>query len=228
MKAVLVLAASFLRQNRWLMLAFVGWPFLLSAFEWSPQHTANLDDVKAIMQQEIFYGLAIVDFLASAAIYNEKRSRRIAGVLSKGVSRAQYLLGLVVGSTVFGGMYFIAVAASLLWLLGTSAAELHQGAILVIDGVVAMAWIAALALLFSVFLHPMLAAAISGVIAFAPLVMTSSSVILPLTTMIRGMSPLPGSQFAWPSIFIALLESAVFVLVGSPLFQRSDVAVNLE
>ena len=26
MKTVLLLAASFLRQNRWLMLAFVGWP----------------------------------------------------------------------------------------------------------------------------------------------------------------------------------------------------------
>lgn len=149
-------------------------------------------------------------------------------MLSKGVSRAQYLLGLVLGSTVFGGVYFVAVAASLLWLLGTSAAELYQGAILVISGVVAMAWIAALALLFSVFLHPMLAAAVSGAIAFAPLAMTSSSMILPLTTMIRGMSSLPGSQFAWPSIFIALLESAIFVLVGSPLFQRSDVAVNLE
>lgn len=225
---VLLLAASFLRQNRWLMLAFVGWPFLLAAFEWSPHHAANLDDVNAILQQEVFYGLAIADFLASAAIYNEKRSRRIVGVLSKSVSRAQYLLGLLGGSTVFGGVYFIAVAASLLWLRGFGSADLHQTAVLVICGMVASGWIAALALLFSVVLHPLLAAAIAGVIGFAPLALTGASTLLPLTEIMRGMSSLSNQQFGWPSILMSVVESALFVVIGSALFQRVDVAVNLE
>jgi hypothetical protein len=228
MKTVLLLAASFLRQNRWLMLAFVGWPFLLAAFEWSPHHAANLDDVNAILQQEIFYGLAIADFLASAAIYNEKRSRRIVGVLSKSVSRAQYLLGLLGGSTVFGGVYFIAVAASLLWLRGFGSAALHQTAVLVICGIVASGWIAALALLFSVILHPLLAAAIAGIIGFAPLALANSSLFLPLTVLMRGMSSLAAPRFGGYWIVISLLESAFFVLIGSALFQGGDVAVNLE
>lgn len=228
MRTVLLLGASFIRQNRWLMLAFVGWPFLMSAFEWSPHHALNLDDVNAMVQEEVFYGLAIADFLASAAIYNEKRSRRIAGVLSKSVSRTQYLLGLIAGSTVFGGVYFVAIAASLMWLLGTSAAELHHAAVLIICGVVAGGWVAALAVLFSVVLHPIVAAAVAGIIAFAPLALTGAPIFLPLSALIRGMTSLSASNFEWPSIIIALLETAIFVLIGSPLFQRSDVAVNLE
>ena len=228
MRAVLLLAGSFIRQNRWLMLAFVGWPFLMSAFEWSPHHAVNLEDVNAILQQEVFYGLAIADFLASAAIYNEKRSRRIAGVLSKGVSRAQYLLGLIAGSAVFGGVYFVAIAASVMWLLGSSSSELHRAAVLMICGIVASGWVAALAVLFSVVLHPILAAAIAGIIVFAPLAMTGDSIFLPLTVLVRGMTSLSARDFEWPSILIALVETAIFLLVGSPLFQRSDVAVNLE
>src|ERR1700738_3219775 len=105
---ILLLAQSFIRQNRWLLLAFVLWPFLLGAFVWSPHHGAARDDVSAIMQQELFYGVAVVAFLASSAIYNEKRSRRIIGVLAKAVSRAQYLLGIVLGTACFAVVYFAA------------------------------------------------------------------------------------------------------------------------
>lgn len=228
MRTILLLGASFIRQNRWLMLAFVGWPFLLSAFEWFPHHAARLEDVSAIMQQEVFYGLAIADFLASAAIYNEKRSRRIVGVLSKSVSRAQYLMGLVAGSTVFGGIYFIAVAASSLWLLGTGSSELYQAAVLVVCGIIASAWIAALALLFAVILHPLLAAGIAGIIGLAPLALTGASVFLPLSIIIGRMSSPSTPRLAWPAVLIAVVESALFVMMGSALFQGSDVAVNLE
>lgn len=229
MRTILLLGGGFVRQNRWLMLAFAAWPFLMSGFEWSPHHAASVDDVNAIMQQEIFYGLAIADFLASAAIYNEKRSRRIAGVLSKGVSRAQYLLGLLAGSTVFGVVYFLAVVASRLWLLGTSAAELRQAAVLAVSGAVATVWIAALALLFSVILHPLLAAPITGVIAFLPMaLLPRASESLPLTVILPTLSSVAALKLAWFSILIALIESAAFVMIASALFRRSDVAVNLE
>jgi ABC-type transport system involved in multi-copper enzyme maturation permease subunit len=226
MKAILLLGMTFIRQNRWLTLAFVAWPFLLSAFEWSPYHAPNPDDISAMLQQEIFYGLGIAMFLASSAIYNEKRSRRILGVLSKGVSRAQYLVGLLAGSTVFGFLYFIAIAASLLWVLASF--DLTQIGILLICGLFATAWIVALALLFSVVLHPILAAVVAGAIAFAPLALNSIPALLPLSAIVRTMTSTPAQHFPSLSIFIAALESAAFVLIGSGLFQYSDVAVNVE
>jgi ABC-type transport system involved in multi-copper enzyme maturation permease subunit len=120
MTPVLLLAKSFIRQNRWLLLAFVFWPFLLGAFVWSPHHAAARSEVSELLQQEIFYGVAVATFLISTAIYNEKRSRRIIGVLSKAVSRAQYLVGLVLGSGFFALVYFVAVGTSLIWLAGVS------------------------------------------------------------------------------------------------------------
>src|SRR5690242_15486374 len=98
---VLLLAKSFIRQNRWLLIAFVLWPFLLGAFTWSPEHRANKTEAMEILQQEVFYGVAVVAFLASSAVYNEKRSRRIIGVLSKGISRGQYLCGLLLACAGF-------------------------------------------------------------------------------------------------------------------------------
>ncbi|PYX95732.1 MAG: hypothetical protein DMG63_18455, partial [Acidobacteria bacterium] len=66
---VLLLAKSFLRQNRWLLLAFVALPLLLGAFLWSPHQSASRQDVAEMVQQEMFYGIAVVTFLASSAIY---------------------------------------------------------------------------------------------------------------------------------------------------------------
>jgi ABC-type transport system involved in multi-copper enzyme maturation permease subunit len=180
-----------------------------------------------MLQQEIFYGLGIAMFLASSAIYNEKRSRRIIGVLSKGVSRAQYLLGLLAGSTAFGFLYFIAIIASLLWVLGGASLDLNQIGILLVCGLFATAWIVALALLFSVVLHPIFAAVVAGAIAFTPMALDGVSVLLPLNAIVHTVTSIP-ARFPSLSIFIAAVECAAFMLIGSGLFQHSDVAVNIE
>src|SRR5690349_17241822 len=70
MNVMALLARNFVRQNRWLLLAFVLWPFLLGAFEWSPHHAADPETVAGLLKQEIFYGVVVVQFLASSAIYN--------------------------------------------------------------------------------------------------------------------------------------------------------------
>ena len=162
MMPVLLLAKSFIRQNRWLLLAFVLWPFLLGAFVWAPHHAAARDDVAEIVQQEIFYGVAVAAFLTSSAIYNEKRSRRIIGVLSKAVSRSEYLLGLMLGSGCFAAAYFIAVGVSMIWLLGFSDSIPSISLKVLWQGIIASLWIASLALLFSTFLYPFIAAALAG------------------------------------------------------------------
>ena len=46
MISVLLLAKNFLRQNRWLLLAFAAFPFLLGAFLRSPHHAASQQDVQ--------------------------------------------------------------------------------------------------------------------------------------------------------------------------------------
>jgi hypothetical protein len=228
MMPVVLLSGSFVRQNRWLLLAFAAWPFLMGLFFWSPHHAANREDVIGLLQQEVFYGIAVVGFLASSALYNEKRSRRIVGVLSKNVSRAQYLLGFLVGAGVFAFGYFVAVGTSSLWLLGHSEAIVKAALAIIVRGVTASVWIASLALLFSTFLYPFIAAAVAGAAAFLPLALAHrSNILAPVGSLFAG-SDLLSPTIIWPVVGISLFECAIFLLVGAQIFAHRDVTVSLE
>lgn len=217
-----------MRQNRWLLLAFVGWPFLLGAFLWSPNHAASRQDVAEIVQQETFYGTAVVTFLVSSTIYNEKRSRRIIGVLSKAVSREQYLLGLLLGSACFAAAYFASIGAAALWLLGVSQASTNAALAVFARGNVASLWTASIALFFSTFLYPFLAAAIAAALAFAPVALSASNPLLaPVAVLLGGSDPLVTLVPFWTAI-AALAEAAIILPLAAQVFIRRDVTVSVE
>lgn len=227
MTPISLLARSFMRQNRWLMLAFVLWPFLFGTLLSMPQRpTAN--EVQEIAVQEIFYGVAVVGFLASSAVHNERRSRRILGVLSKAVSRAEYLAGLLLASACFAGIYFLSVSASLMWLLKPSTSLLASCAALFVHAVIAALWIASLSLMFSIVLHPLLAAALAGAAAFAPFAAAGPS---SLWAPVANLTKAAGSfhhQWLWPALAAGILESAIFFVVASAAFARRDVTGSIE
>jgi ABC-type transport system involved in multi-copper enzyme maturation permease subunit len=228
MSAVLLLAKSFIRQNRWLLLAFVFWPFLLGAFIWSPQHRANKVEVMELVQQEVFYGVAVVAFLASSAVYNEKRSRRIIGVLSKGVSRAQYSWGFLSACAAFDVIYFAAVAASVVWLLGASGPTMRACIYLVLQGFSAAFWAAALSLLFATFLHPFLAAAVAGSAAFAPLAAAKPNALIASAAILMNSAGGLAPNVAWSAVLAAVLEGVAFMFIAIRIFTTRDVTVNIE
>ena len=224
---VLLIAKSFVRQNRWLLMALAAWPFVIGAFLWSPHGKASSTDVADLLQQEVFYGVAVITFLASSAIYNDRRSRRIIGVLSKGVSRTQYLLGLLVGGVCCAAAYFAAVVGSVLWLVGYSHTALTALLALFLYGCLACMWMAALALLFSTFAYPFFAAAIAvGVAAIPFAVARAKSIIVPSALIHDALSFAPAVN--WTMMLIALLESAAILGLGSIIFAHRDVTVSVE
>lgn len=227
MISILLLAKNFIRQNRWLLLAFVLWPLLLGSLVRSPGEPTTAD-LSEILQQEMFYGLVVVAFLASSAIYNEKRSRRIVAVLSKAVSRAQYLLGFLVGAICFAGVYFVAVGASVVWFMKYPHVTFMATATWLGQGLIASIWISSAALLFSTFLHPFIAAALTGVAAFAPLALPHQSVILtPMTMLIESLT-VATATISWTAVSIAAVESVIFITAGASIFARRDVIVSIE
>jgi hypothetical protein len=228
MMPFVLLAKSFIRQNRWLLLAFVFWPLVLGAFVWAPHHAAAQDEVMDIIQQEVFYGVAVATFLISSAIYNEKRSRRIIGVLSKAVSRTQYLLSLVLGVGCFASVYLIAVCASMMWLAGVSDSTLSICWALLLHAVIATMWMASLALLFSTFLYPFVAAAFAGAIGFAPFALSSVNLVLtPMPVLLENIGK-GALMMNWEACGLALFESVLFIVVAARIFSVRDLAVNIE
>src|SRR5271154_7504864 len=84
-----------LYQNRWIYLFLMLWPFGMAAILLVPAAKPETDDVLSILHQECLYGLGLVAFTGGALLGNEQRSRRIASVLSRAVSRRQYFFALV-------------------------------------------------------------------------------------------------------------------------------------
>ena len=228
MTPVLLLAKSFMRQNRWLLLAFVCWPFLLAAILWFPHQTTSRDDISEMAQMEIRYGVVVVAFLASSAIYNEKRSRRIIGVLSKAVSREQYLGGLLLGSAYFAVAYYAAIGAAILWLTGVSSQVTRGVFVVFVNGTLASLWTASVALLLSTFLHPFFAAALAAGVAVAPFALRDANVfVAPVGALLAGSDPLATSMSP-AAIAAAAIESALLLVLAAQIFMRRDVAVNIE
>jgi hypothetical protein len=227
MKSSLLLASDTVRQNRWLLLAFVLWPFLLGAFVWSPRRHAQIDDVAAIVQQELLYGLAIAAFLSSSTIRNEERSRRIIGVLSKAVTRWQYLLGILLGAIVSAAIYFMTVGLGVLWLIGSTPSILRYVAFLALNGVVAAGWIAACALMLSVFLHPVVSAAMALAAAYARFAVSPGEDVLPALRPREYLLVNFGILHNW-LIFAVLSEVVIIFILASKLFSLRDVAVSIE
>ncbi|HWY70420.1 MAG TPA: hypothetical protein VNX88_17265 [Terriglobales bacterium] len=228
MTPILLLAKSFVRQNRWLLLALVGWPFLLGGFLRIPHQTTSREDVSEIVQMEVRYGVVVLAFLASSAIYNEKRSRRIIGVLSKAVSREQYLAGLLLGSAYFAMAYFASIGAATLWLIGVSDLVARAVLTVFVCGIVASLWTAAVALFLSTLLYPFFAAAIAAALAFAPFALRDANPFLaPVAALLGGSDPFAAS-IPLSAIITGLAESAIILLLAAQVFVRRDVAVSIE
>lgn len=77
--------------NRWLWLLLVLWPWGMAAILLAGGLHPAPEDVEAALEQQSIYGLALVAFAGGALLGNEQRSRRIVLVLSRAVSRRQYL-----------------------------------------------------------------------------------------------------------------------------------------
>lgn len=224
----LLIAKAFLWQNRWLLVAFGCWPVLLGAFTWSPHHGANPADVTEVVQQEMFYGSAVITFLAGSAIHNERRSRRIVTVLSKAIGRSQYLLGLLLGSLAFAAAYFVMVGIVSLSIGGWSISNVAGSASLLLNGIVAAFWLSSLALALSTFLHPLLAGFLAGGAGFAPLALSGTHLLLcPLTALIANVNPF-SSEVSCTAVIAAGAESIVFFYLGAQIFVRRDLGAAVE
>ena len=122
------------------------------------------DDALFLLKQQAVYGVVFTAFLASSAIYNQRRSRRILAVLSKAVSRAEYLAGLEVGFLVAAAVYSAAVGVLGAWVFaraGFSAAHAIPIAFMLFA---ASALAGSVALLFSTFLSPLFAIALTAIV----------------------------------------------------------------
>ena len=165
LERIALVTSKLVGQNRVLLVLFLLWPCALSAIVWFASHGSPVtEDVVAILEQELFYGLVLVGLGASVAFGTEQRARRVQQALGRAVSRWEYLLAL-------GAAAYLPFAAYVLvWFVnaGAFATVLHLRLPLLIPTTIAELlcglMLCAAGLLASVLMPQMLAGGATGLL----------------------------------------------------------------
>jgi ABC-type transport system involved in multi-copper enzyme maturation permease subunit len=235
MKPIWLIAGNFLREQRWPVVILLGWVVLLSAAAGFSDLRRTPEDVFMLFQQVAVYILVFSLFFGASAIRNELRTRRILAVLSKGISRRQYIAGLLLGIVLAIAIYCVALGMAGAWVLPHVGVPAMRFGLLLLGLAVASLLTACLALFFSIFLHPLLATGATLVIVGAPLLVevvwnSPWAALVPVYAILQGFLNLSQGATAFQGwlILLALGETALVWLVSAWLFSWKDVAVAVE
>jgi hypothetical protein len=189
------------------------------------------EDTLFMLRSTSMYGLAFTGLLSASAINNERRTRRILAVLSKGIGRGEYLAGLLTGSMLASGVYCATIFAA--GYLGT-----HKIVALLPFAVMLTALYlltATVAMTFSTLFHPLMASAAAGLFLAAEGFVARAlggvwRSLLPPWTLVESAVNYgaPGWTAPWGACLAAVIHALVFWMVASAIFARRDIAVALE
>jgi ABC-type transport system involved in multi-copper enzyme maturation permease subunit len=235
MKGVLLLATAFVRHNLWLLIMLLIWPWLFSGML-SVAGENRTSDYAANLQQEAFYGILIIGFMAAAALNNEQKSRRVIAVLSKAVSRREYLGSFLVGVFIVGLSFTFSVAAATWFATLHIHAPLANLPAFLIAVLISILWIGSLSLMFSTFLPPLLTTIFTGVtVGITLLALRSASagwrLLAPTSSILSALAanPLnPSWSVSWSSLVSAAIQILVFLAIGAWAFQYRDLTRAIE
>ena len=236
MRAVGLIAVNLLRQQRWIVLLLVAYVAVLMGAGTAVTIHGNYRDLIFLIRQLGSYAVLLGFFSGAVAVHNERRSRRILGVLSKGIERKQYLAGLLLGIALMIGVYGAALGmagAAALLALGLPVERLLPFLVVLLA---ACLLAAVLAMFFATFLNPWFALAVSGAVAALPPLLAQLTgggweIVLPVYGLGASLSNFAvhrSWQPAWEMVGVALAESLALWLAASWIFARRDITVAVE
>jgi len=230
-----LIAGNFAREQRWplffLLLWVLGWAlFGLLDPERGPE------DALMIFRQLAVYSVTFGVFFGSSAVQADQRSRRVLAVLSKGISRAEYILGLLTGMGLVLGIFCLCMGFTATWLLGRFGFNIGSLWFGMLALWTACLLTASLTLALSTFLPPLFAAIATGTLAGIPALLAfRGDVVSKFVIPVYGLvEPLIAANFtpSWhfhPLLVLAgWIETALFWMIASWIFSRRDLAVAAE
>jgi ABC-type transport system involved in multi-copper enzyme maturation permease subunit len=235
-KPVLLIAVNFVREQRWPILTLLLWVLLLAFLGLVTDIQRQREDLLFVFKQDAVYVLAFSVFFGGSAIYNERRSRRILGVLSKAVGRQQYLSGLVLGVTIASAVYCFTLGLTGSWTLGAAGFPISRVWFLMVCLVAACMLAGTVALMFSTFLNPFFAAGATAMVLGLPALASQIfgarwGYVIPVwelgATVLNSSFNSPG-RASWVPVLLAGGETLAFWLLSARIFAYVDIAVAVE
>jgi hypothetical protein len=233
MKPILLLGANFVRSQFLLLAIVLAYVVCLSSFL---AFHEQLPDLIFFIRQQAIYGVGLGALVMVPALQNERKSRRVLSVLSKGIHRWQYLGGLLCGAIVVAGVFCLEVGLAAVWLARQASMPVTGLAELMLTLFFACAAGAATALFCSVFLHPLLALPATVMLLLFPYAAEMNGLhtpgyFFPVSATLRLVFNFtfqrPGSGLL-PIGAAALIHVALFWMAAWAIFARQDVTVAPE
>ena len=235
MRAILLIAVNFVREQRWPIFVLLLWVLLLAFLGLIADIQRQREDLLFIFKQVAVYVVVFSVFFGGSAIHNERKSRRILAVLSKAVGRQQYLSGLVLGVTIACTIYCFALGITGSWTLGEAGFSVRQVWFLMLYLIVASMLAGTIALMFSTFLNPFFAAGATAMVLGLPAVAAHVGArweyvipIYSLSAAVLKSSFKPAGDALWFPLGLAVVETIVFWALAARIFSRMDIAVAVE
>jgi len=236
MRPVVLIGMNFVREQRWPLFFLLAWVLGFAVFGFLVASQTAAEDALMIFKQLTFYGVVFAVFFGSSALHSDLRSHRIFAVLSKAVSRGQYLAGLLAGIAFVLGAFCLCTGLAGTWVLtryGFDIGQLWWGILALFTACVLMA---SLALCLSVFLPALFAAMGSGFLTGLPVMLTlrgagPARYFIPIYALLE---PLLEADFrlSWHAsagiVVLGLLETALFVVAATCIFSGRDVVTGSE
>ena len=236
MRPILLIAENFAREQRWPLFFLLLWVLGWATFGVFEDPRTGPDDALMIFRQLAVYSVTFGVFFGSSAIQADQRSRRILAVLSKGISRRQYVFGLLLGIAAVLGLFCLCMGFTASWLLGRFGFD--KGAMWF--GILAL-WTAclltaSLTLSLATFLPSLFAAIGAGTVAGIPALLAMrgdafSKYVIPVHGLLE---PLIRADFyrGWHAsygvVVLGWVETAAFWLLAAWIFSRRDLSVAVE
>ncbi len=236
MRAVSLIASNFLREHRWPVVILFAWIVVtaLAAGGFGRDRVVP-DDVVFYVQQQAVYICVFSAFLAADAIHNERKSRRILLVLSKAISRGQYLLAVILGTSAMAVAYALVFGLCGVWLTARAAlpsGQLWSVVLLIMAGSVITATVA---MFFSTFLNPYIATALTLLLFCGPGAVHAQRHAwslwlpgLPILVDVMHFNFRSDWVMNWYAAVLAILEAAIVWMLAAAVFSRRDIAIPVE
>jgi hypothetical protein len=236
MKAVLLIAVNYVREQRWPIFVLLLWILLLAFLGLISDVSHEREELLFIFKQVAVYVVVFSIFFGGSAIYNERKTRRILAVLSKAVSRPRYISGLMLGVILACTIYCLSLGITGSWTLGEAGFPMSQVWFLMACVIAACMLAGAVALMFSTFLNPYFAAGATAAMLGLPALASYAGYAqlgyaIPVYTLteivVKSSFNTPGSPF-WLPIGLALAETFAFWMLAAGIFARVDIAIAVE
>jgi ABC-type transport system involved in multi-copper enzyme maturation permease subunit len=233
MRAIGLIAINFVREQRWPILVLMISVVLFSILGLVEQ---SRDDVLFVFKQLGVYGVAFAVFFGASAIHNERKTRRILAVLSKGVSRPQYISGLLFGIAIAVAIFSVSMGVTGSWVLTSPSTQSIQIWGLILCLMVACVLSGSVAVLFSTLLNPLFATMATAIVVGVPAVLSlhfgspwgKAIPAYSLLDQLLQFSFATRKAMPWSLMALAVFEAIILWLAASWIFSQRDVAVSVE